>query len=148
MSILCVANGYDVDYQRVPVTDEKAPKERDFVFLVRRLWQQPPGTALVFNCQMGRGRTSTGMIIASLLHLRQHCHPFLLPTHPQGAPSPFLALLITPQQCFVYKARLCLPKNQGCSKATLMSPWRSQLSNGLGSFPFREGLGCFREPFP
>ena len=68
----------------MPVTDEKAPKERDFVFLVRRLWQQPEGTALVFNCQMGRGRTSTGMIIASLLHLRQLRNPFQLPAHPEG----------------------------------------------------------------
>jgi len=77
-------DGFDVDYQRVPVTDEKAPKERDFVFLVRRLWQQPAGTALVFNCQMGRGRTSTGMIIASLLLLRQASNPLLLPTEPAG----------------------------------------------------------------
>ena len=76
-------DGYDVDYQRVPVTDEKAPKERDFVFLVRRLWQQPAGTALVFNCQMGRGRTSTGMIIATLLLLRQACNPLNLPATPQ-----------------------------------------------------------------
>ena len=77
-------DGYDVDYQRVPVTDEKAPKERDFVFLVRRLWQQPAGTALVFNCQMGRGRTSTGMIIASLLLLRQACNPLTLEKSPNG----------------------------------------------------------------
>lgn len=77
-----------MDYQRVPVTDEKAPKERDFVFLVRRLWQQPAGTALVFNCQMGRGRTSTGMIIASLLLLRQACRPLTLPIAPRGETGP------------------------------------------------------------
>lgn len=70
------------------MTDEKAPKERDFVFLVRRLWQQPSGTALVFNCQMGRGRTSTGMIIASLLLLRQASNPLVLPVEPAGAPPP------------------------------------------------------------
>jgi hypothetical protein len=38
---------------------------------VRRLWNVPPSTALIFNCQMGRGRTTTGMIIASLLLLRR-----------------------------------------------------------------------------
>lgn len=34
-----------------------------------RAWAPPEQVALVFNCQMGRGRTTTGMIIASLLHL-------------------------------------------------------------------------------
>lgn len=60
-----------MEYLRVPVTDEKAPKSADFAVLAGRAWQPPPGAALVFNCQMGRGRTTTGMIIASLLHLRR-----------------------------------------------------------------------------
>lgn len=71
MPTLRAADGYDVDYLRVPVTDEKAPKDRDFELLVQRLWAVEPGAALVFNCQMGRGRTTTGMIIASLLQLRR-----------------------------------------------------------------------------
>lgn len=29
------------------------------------------GTKLVFNCQMGRGRTTTGMVVATLIHLRR-----------------------------------------------------------------------------
>ncbi|GMH33294.1 hypothetical protein BSKO_01128 [Bryopsis sp. KO-2023] len=61
--------GYDVDYLRVPVTDEKAPKEVDCEQLIERCWNPPEGAALMFNCQMGRGRTTTGMIIASLLQL-------------------------------------------------------------------------------
>ena len=60
-----------MEYLRVPVTDEKAPKSADFAVLAGRAWNPPPGAALVFNCQMGRGRTTTGMIIASLLFLRQ-----------------------------------------------------------------------------
>ena len=113
-----------MDYLRVPVTDEKAPKPSDFQLLIQvgaapccacnvaircrseaaehvvpanqpasspappcsvihrpptrpppcclqRCWDPPPGAALVFNCQMGRGRTTTGMVIASLLHLRR-----------------------------------------------------------------------------
>ena len=40
-----------MDYLRVPVTDEKAPKEHDFAVLVRRLWDLPSGAAAVFNCQ-------------------------------------------------------------------------------------------------
>lgn len=76
--------GYDVEYTRVPVTDEKAPKEKDFALLMRRLWKPPEDAALIFNCQMGRGRTSTGMIIASLLRLRRHAHGVTMPTQPQG----------------------------------------------------------------
>jgi hypothetical protein len=28
------AEGYQVDYERIPITDEKSPKERDFDLLV------------------------------------------------------------------------------------------------------------------
>eukprot|EP00879_Flechtneria_rotunda_P018628 GHRR01019549.1.p1 GENE.GHRR01019549.1~~GHRR01019549.1.p1 ORF type:complete len:942 (+),score=356.76 GHRR01019549.1:158-2983(+) len=66
-----VQDGYDVDYMRVPVTDEKAPKDSDFELLIRRLWNVPADAALVFNCQMGRGRTTTGMIVATLVALRR-----------------------------------------------------------------------------
>ena len=65
------ANGYDVEYLRVPVTDEKAPKTSDFAILAARAWDPPEGAALMYNCQMGRGRTTTGMIIASLIILRR-----------------------------------------------------------------------------
>ncbi len=68
----CIAaNGYDVEYLRVPVTDEKAPKTSDFAILAARAWDPPEGAALMYNCQMGRGRTTTGMIIASLIILRR-----------------------------------------------------------------------------
>eukprot|EP00850_Spirogloea_muscicola_P002322 SM000009S23451 [mRNA] locus=s9:35424:44183:- [translate_table: standard] len=63
------AEGYKVDYERVPVTDEKSPKERDFDLLVHRLAQVDVNTRLLFNCQMGRGRTTTGMVVATLIHL-------------------------------------------------------------------------------
>lgn len=65
------AEGYNVRYERVPVTDEKSPKERDFDLLVQNLSQLDTGAAQVFNCQMGRGRTTTGMVVATLLYLRR-----------------------------------------------------------------------------
>lgn len=55
----------------MPITDEKAPKDSDFELLIRRLWTVPLDAALMFNCQMGRGRTTTGMIIATLVVLRR-----------------------------------------------------------------------------
>ena len=46
------ADGYDVDYLRVPITDEKAPKDQDFEVLIQRLWNVPEGAAVIFNCQV------------------------------------------------------------------------------------------------
>ncbi len=86
----------------MPVTDEKAPKDSDCDLLVQGVWdiatrdeellsakvvwgmvgrgqigygRAPPVkecSAIVFNCQMGRGRTTTGMIIASMVLLRKY----------------------------------------------------------------------------
>ena len=64
-------DGYKVEYVRLPITDEKAPKDADFAALLDKLWRPPSGAALVFNCQMGRGRTTTGMVIAALVTLRR-----------------------------------------------------------------------------
>ncbi|KAM0939392.1 putative protein-tyrosine phosphatase [Dioscorea sansibarensis] len=63
--------GYLVDYERVPITDEKSPKERDFDNLLCRISQADIDTEIVFNCQMGRGRTTTGMVIATLVYLNR-----------------------------------------------------------------------------
>ncbi|KAK8630439.1 hypothetical protein V6N13_079231 [Hibiscus sabdariffa] len=63
--------GYLVDYERVPVTDEKSPKELDFDILVNKISQADINTEVVFNCQMGRGRTTTGMVIATLVYLNR-----------------------------------------------------------------------------
>ena len=50
-----------------------------------RLGNPPDGAALVFNCQMGRGRTTTGMVIASLLQLRRRMSGAALPLQPLRA---------------------------------------------------------------
>ncbi|WJX79948.1 hypothetical protein P8452_63011 [Trifolium repens] len=63
--------GYLVDYERVPITDEKAPKELDFDILVHKISQADVSTEIIFNCQMGRGRTTTGMVIATLVYLNR-----------------------------------------------------------------------------
>ncbi|KAG5647375.1 hypothetical protein DXG03_000443 [Asterophora parasitica] len=67
--------GYRVDYARVAVTDEQAP-------LPGALWQlfervrsglsQAHTGDFVFNCQMGRGRTTTGMVTACLISSIMH----------------------------------------------------------------------------
>ncbi|KAI3732551.1 hypothetical protein L1987_63757 [Smallanthus sonchifolius] len=60
-----------VDYERVPVTDEKSPKEHDFDTLVDRISRADLKTEIIFNCQMGRGRTTTGMVIATLIYFNR-----------------------------------------------------------------------------
>ncbi|KAL7200197.1 hypothetical protein ACSBR1_032173 [Camellia fascicularis] len=65
------AKRYLVDYERVPVTDEKSPKEQDFDILVNKISQADINTEIIFNCQMGRGRTTTGMVIATLVYLNR-----------------------------------------------------------------------------
>ncbi|WWC93062.1 uncharacterized protein L201_008027 [Kwoniella dendrophila CBS 6074] len=62
------AEGYRVDYVRVAITDEQAPLPVTFQVLVERVAEGlKQGTDFVFNCQMGRGRTTTGMTVACLI---------------------------------------------------------------------------------
>merc|ERR1712212_485021 len=58
--------GFVIQDARLPIVDEKAPAERDFDVLVNFLKDDEPETACVFNCQMGKGRTTTGMILSCL----------------------------------------------------------------------------------
>lgn len=65
---LVQSEGYKVDYARVAVTDEQAPLPDVFRAIEERVLQAlKQGAATAFNCQMGRGRTTTGMVIASLV---------------------------------------------------------------------------------
>lgn len=59
---------------RLPVTDEQSPDIHDFDLLVDALLpriakhlDRRETLSFVFNCQMGRGRTTTGMVICCLL---------------------------------------------------------------------------------
>ncbi|WVF68673.1 hypothetical protein IAT40_003444 [Kwoniella sp. CBS 6097] len=63
-----ISEGYKVDYVRVAITDEQAPLPVTLQVLVDRIAAgMDQGTDFVFNCQMGRGRTTTGMTVASLI---------------------------------------------------------------------------------
>ncbi|MBA0708592.1 hypothetical protein Golax_023695, partial [Gossypium laxum] len=63
-------DGFPIKYARVPITDGKAPKSSDFDRLAANIASASKDTAFVFNCQMGRGRTTTGTVIACLVKLR------------------------------------------------------------------------------
>jgi len=63
-----VSEGYRVNYGRVAITDERAPLPGVFTQLLHRVRSGlESNAAFVFNCQMGRGRTTTGMVTACLI---------------------------------------------------------------------------------
>ena len=61
--------GYRVQYYRLPLTDGEAPKESIFDVFYSHVKDVPPSDALIFNCQMGGGRTTTGMVIGCLIRM-------------------------------------------------------------------------------
>ncbi|CAO3609264.1 unnamed protein product [Cunninghamella echinulata] len=62
-----IDEGYQVDYLRIPITDEQAPIPDVFDQLIDRFKVVDDNTDMFFNCQMGRGRTTTGMVTAFLM---------------------------------------------------------------------------------
>lgn len=69
------AEGYPVSYHRVPLTDERTPEPQDFDELFRLLRDHPAGAPQIFNCHAGKGRTTTGMIVADLVSRREELSP-------------------------------------------------------------------------
>eukprot|EP00164_Ancoracysta_twista_P007021 GFYU01009889.1.p1 GENE.GFYU01009889.1~~GFYU01009889.1.p1 ORF type:complete len:470 (-),score=108.31 GFYU01009889.1:116-1525(-) len=59
--------GFVVQYERLPIVDEKAPSTADFDKLTRIVKTAKEDRSFVFNCQMGKGRTTTGMVCACLV---------------------------------------------------------------------------------
>ncbi|TIC33606.1 hypothetical protein E3Q10_00674 [Wallemia mellicola] len=65
--------GYSVDYARVAITDEQAPLPNALAQLQMRCVKAlDNGSSMAFNCQMGRGRTTTGMIVGCLVSSIYH----------------------------------------------------------------------------
>jgi len=65
---LMAKEGYKVDYARVAITDEQAPLPAALGEIFERVKRALNETGdLIFNCQMGRGRTTSGMVVASLV---------------------------------------------------------------------------------
>ena len=60
---------FNIDYLRLPVADEKAPRDQDFDTLketLLRIHEESPSSPIFFNCQLGRGRTTTALLLAQL----------------------------------------------------------------------------------
>lgn len=61
------ANSTPLQYNRIPITAEKAPDYSDIKDLIEVVLRAPPNTPIVVNCQLGRGRST----LASVRH-RKH----------------------------------------------------------------------------
>eukprot|EP00924_Labyrinthula_sp_SR-Ha-C_P005962 snap_masked-scaffold_14-processed-gene-10.35-mRNA-1 protein AED:1.00 eAED:1.00 QI:0/0/0/0/1/1/3/0/1737 len=59
----------EIMYFRIPITDEQAPKLSDFNKIFKIASQLPVDDELVLHCQMGRGRTTTGVILVVMTRL-------------------------------------------------------------------------------
>ncbi|KAG7089324.1 hypothetical protein E1B28_011021 [Marasmius oreades] len=65
---LMTKEGFRIDYGRVAITDEQAPLPEALSLLLDRIrYGLPKAGDFIFNCQMGRGRTTTGMVTACLI---------------------------------------------------------------------------------
>ncbi|KAJ4494760.1 inositol hexakisphosphate-domain-containing protein [Lentinula edodes] len=63
-----VKEGFKIDYDRVAITDEQAPLPGALTQLLDRIrTNMAEAGDFIFNCQMGRGRTTTGMVSACLV---------------------------------------------------------------------------------
>ncbi|KAG7451357.1 uncharacterized protein BT62DRAFT_942232 [Guyanagaster necrorhizus] len=65
---LITAEGFKLDYGRIAITDEQAPLPDALSLLLERVKSGLSKAGdFIFNCQMGRGRTTTGMVTACLI---------------------------------------------------------------------------------
>lgn len=71
--------GYKVTYQRIPITDGSSPREAIFDQFYEAIWPTRKQDPVVFNCQMGAGRTTMGMVIACLIRARKFGEETLSP---------------------------------------------------------------------
>ncbi|KAK7031227.1 hypothetical protein VNI00_013643 [Paramarasmius palmivorus] len=70
---LMAKEGYKIDYGRVAITDEQAPLPDALSILLDRVRSgYSQAGDFIFNCQMGRGRTTTGMVSACLISTTMH----------------------------------------------------------------------------
>ena len=57
----------ELNVHRIPVTEERSAGEACFDMIVEVLKNEPASMPCIFSDQMGRGRTTSGMVIASLI---------------------------------------------------------------------------------
>jgi len=56
-----------LDVFRVPLVEDQVPSEADFDTIIDILKKERPSTPVIFSCQMGKGRTTLGIVAAMLI---------------------------------------------------------------------------------
>ena len=59
--------GSMLEFVNVPVLEDQMPSYQCYDSIVNALRNEPASTPCIFTCQMGKGRTTAGMVIASLI---------------------------------------------------------------------------------
>jgi hypothetical protein len=62
--------GFQVDYERIPITPEQAPQDIHIDEFVKQIRSRSNTCPIIFNCGIGLGRTTTAMVMA--LICRRH----------------------------------------------------------------------------
>lgn len=57
----------DLKVVRIPVAEERVPPDYSFDWIIQTLKDEPVATPCVFACQMGKGRTTVGLVCACLI---------------------------------------------------------------------------------
>ncbi|KAJ3362183.1 hypothetical protein HDU91_003540, partial [Kappamyces sp. JEL0680] len=65
------AEGFRVEYERIPISPEQAPEDRYIDEFLLKIRSGSPRCPLIFNCGMGVGRTTCSMVIAMLIRRAQ-----------------------------------------------------------------------------
>ena len=76
---------FSAAYHRLPITDEQAPPPAIVDTFVALFARSPTDAIFVFNCQMGRGRTTTAMAICALWKRRCGLCELKAPPHQTAA---------------------------------------------------------------
>ncbi|XP_068744690.1 paladin-like isoform X1 [Montipora capricornis] len=78
---LCMAKNPQTLYFRLPISEDRAPEEKDFDHILsilnnlHEIYTDEDGPAVVFNCESGKGRSTTGMAIAALIYCNKKGFP-------------------------------------------------------------------------
>lgn len=78
---LCMAKNPQTLYFRLPISEDRAPEEKDFDRILsilnnlHEIYADEDGPAIVFSCESGKGRTTTGMAIAALIYCNKKGFP-------------------------------------------------------------------------
>jgi protein-tyrosine phosphatase len=57
----------DLQVVRIPIVEDRMPPDYSFDWIISTLKNEPVSTPCVFSCQMGKGRTTVGLITACLI---------------------------------------------------------------------------------